>query len=146
MVLGLMPDGEWLYQQDLLWGYRGGTYPDWQAEIFQDIAAWMEMDESQLNMAQKFILGLRAKMDNITYYNYAFETLDDVIPQSFLGADTEAITAVKTDLTDLESTAFLEFITGARSLDDFDTFVQDWKDRGGDTYTQEVNTWAAANL
>jgi hypothetical protein len=145
VVLGLMPDGEWLYQQDLLWGYRGGTYPDWQGEIFRDMAAWLEQDQSTLNMAQKFILSLKAKVDDMIYYNFAFDTLAEVIPNAFLGADTEAITAVKSDLLDLESTAILEFITGARPLDDFDTFVQEWKDRGGDAYTQEVNAWAAAN-
>ena len=145
VVLGLMPDGEWLYQQDLLWGYRGGTYPDWQGEIFRDMATWLEQDQSTLNMAQKFILGLKAKVDDMVYYNYAYDTLAEVIPNAFLGADTEAITAVKSDLLDLESTAMLEFITGARPLDDFDTFVQEWKDRGGDAYTQEVNAWAAAN-
>ena len=36
---------------------------------------------------------------------------------------------------------FVNIITGQASLDDFDTFVEDWKSGGGDRITDEVNEW-----
>jgi putative aldouronate transport system substrate-binding protein len=82
---------------------------------------------------------------DLEYYNIAYGTINEAIYNEFLGANTEAITAVLTDLTDLEHTTFLEIVTGARPLDDFETFKTDWMERGGKVYTEEVNKWAAAN-
>jgi hypothetical protein len=82
----------------------------------------------------------------MAFFNYAFDTRDEVIQNYFMGANTEAINEVLTDITDFERTAFLEFITGARSLDNFEDFKQEWMDRGGTVYSEEVNKWAAENL
>jgi len=146
MILGPIPDSEWRYQQDLVWGYRGATYPEYQAEIFQEMAQWVKEDPSKLDSAKKFILNNRARMDNMAFFNYAFDTRDEVIQNYFMGANTETINEVLTDITDFERTAFLEFITGARSLDNFEDFKQEWMDRGGTVYSEEVNKWAAENL
>jgi len=45
----------------------------------------------------------------------------------------------KQDLTLLMQTYFAEIITGQRSLDDFEQFVEEWKSRGGDALTKEAN-------
>ncbi|NBD22334.1 type 2 periplasmic-binding domain-containing protein [Paenibacillus glycinis] len=42
-------------------------------------------------------------------------------------------------LTDLETKAFLEFITGGRPISDFDRFVAAWNKKGGEQITKEVN-------
>jgi putative aldouronate transport system substrate-binding protein len=141
MVLGPIPDSEWRYQQDLMWNYRGVCYPDYQVPIFQKMAEWQKADPAKLNSAQKFIIGIKAKQDNMTFFNYAVETRDEIIPNEFLGSNTEAISNVLSDLQDYERTTFLEIITGSRPLDDFDKFTTEWLDRGGKIYTEEVNKW-----
>lgn len=143
MVGGGHP-GEWKYQNDIVL-YRMLGYPDFQTDIFQEMAKWTQGDSAKLNMAQKFILSFRDKVDDMRFYNVAYDTRADVIPSAFTGSNTDAINEVLTDLLTLEQTALLEFITGARSLDQFGEFTQEWMDRGGKVYTEEVNKWAAAN-
>ena len=43
------------------------------------------------------------------------------------------------DLRNYQETTFAEIIRGEKSLDDFDTFVEEWYRRGGDRLTQEAN-------
>ncbi|MGG3280993.1 hypothetical protein [Paenibacillus solani] len=38
---------------------------------------------------------------------------------------------------------FTKIIRGAASVDEFDQFVLNWKNLGGDQITQEVNEWYA---
>jgi hypothetical protein len=143
MVLGKIPGGEWTLGKDLLGGYRGMTYPDYPADTFASMAEWMKTDPASLNMAQTFILGDPTTQRDIEYYNIAIASRDEIIENQFKGRNTEAINEVLPDLMDFEKTAYLEFITGARSLDTFDQFVTEWLERGGQTYTDEVNKWAS---
>ncbi len=143
-VVGGGHPGEWKGQNDIVL-YRMIGYPDFQADIFQEMANWLKQDAKTLNMAQKFILSFRDKVDDMRFYNVAYASRADVIPTAFMGENTQAINDVLTDLLTLEQTALLEFITGARSLDKFGDFVKEWTERGGKTYTAEVNKWAAAN-
>lgn len=143
MVLGKVPGGEWTLAKDLLGGYRGMTYPDYPVDTFITMSEWMKADPATLNMAQKFIISDPTVQRDIEYYNFAVATRDEIIENAFMGRNTESINAVLPDLLDFERTTYLEFITGARSLDTFDQFVQEWFERGGQTYTDEVNQWAA---
>jgi putative aldouronate transport system substrate-binding protein len=145
MVIGKVPGEEWTYSRDFAANYPGDTYVEYQAEVFKKMGAWKDADPETLNMAQKFLLSNPDTVRDLEYYNIAYGTINEAIYNEFLGANTEAITAVLTDLTDLEHTTFLEIVTGARPLDDFETFKSDWMDRGGKVYTEEVNKWAAAN-
>ena len=43
------------------------------------------------------------------------------------------------DLIRMQQTRFIEFISGVRSLDQFDAFVEEWYARGGDILTAEAN-------
>jgi putative aldouronate transport system substrate-binding protein len=43
------------------------------------------------------------------------------------------------DLRAYQLQTYIEFIVGSRSLDTFDEFVQEWKDRGGDVVLKEAN-------
>jgi putative aldouronate transport system substrate-binding protein len=45
---------------------------------------------------------------------------------------------LKPNLDTLESTAFLQIITGEKPVDYFDEFVKQWYGQGGDTVTKEV--------
>ena len=144
LVAGKIPGGEWTLGKDLIGGYRGMTYPDYPVDTFVSMAAWMKADPATLNMAQQFIIADPAVQRDIEYYNTAVDSRGEVIENQFKGRNTEAINAVLPDLLDFEKSAFLEFITGARSLDTFDQFVSEWFERGGQTYTDEVNAWAAS--
>ena len=42
-------------------------------------------------------------------------------------------------LEKLENEMLLKTIMGEMSVDEFDTFVQNWKTQGGDQITEEVN-------
>jgi putative aldouronate transport system substrate-binding protein len=143
LVPGPLP-GEWRSQNDIIL-YRMLGYPDYQADIFGEMEKWTKADPASLNLAQKFILGMRDMVDQMKFYNLAYSTLDQVIVSAFKGSNTEAINNVLTDLLALEQTAYLEFITGTRPIDQFDAFVQEWMDTGGKVYTEEVNAWAATN-
>jgi putative aldouronate transport system substrate-binding protein len=54
-------------------------------------------------------------------------------------AQTDSMEKYWANLFAKEKEVFLGIITGSRPLDDFDTFVAEWKAQGGDTLTQEVN-------
>ena len=42
------------------------------------------------------------------------------------------------DLNKLQEETFVAIVTGSKSIDEFDDFVQSWKSRGGDQITKEV--------
>lgn len=145
VVLGPMPNTEWMYGRDWVGGYRGSSYPDYIADNLNTIAEWREADPATLNKAQKFIISDPTVLRDVEYFNIAYATRDEVIKTAFQGRSTDAINEVLPDLLDFERTSFLEFITGARSLDDWDAFVTEWYDRGGQVYTDEVNLWNESN-
>lgn len=145
MVQGALPGTEWMYARDFVGGYRGSSYPDYVADTFGSMANWQKADPASLNMAQQFILNDPTTLRDIEYYNKAYESRGEIIDNAFKGSNTDKINEVLSDLLDFERTSYIEFVTGARSLDTFDAFVTEWMDRGGNVYTEEVNRWAAEN-
>jgi putative aldouronate transport system substrate-binding protein len=142
MVAGPLRFTEWMYGRDLIGGYRGCTYPEWQADVYAALGAWTKQDQSKLNMAQKFILSDSSTMLDVEFYNDAIASKDEIISNAFKGANTTAISDVLSGLLDLERSEFLGFITGGRSLNEFDAFKKEWLDAGGQVFTDEVNKWA----
>ena len=59
----------------------------------------------------------------------------------FSGAPTEGMGERGPTLTTLMNETFIKIIMGAEPLDNFDSFVTQWKALGGDQITQEVNDW-----
>ncbi|NQX60731.1 extracellular solute-binding protein [Paenibacillus qinlingensis] len=59
----------------------------------------------------------------------------------FQGPQTETMKAKGEALSKMESETFLKIIYGKSSVDEFDTFVKNWKSMGGDKITEEVNAW-----
>ncbi len=66
---------------------------------------------------------------------------EDGIRNHFTTFPTRAMERAGAALDSLEAETFINIITGQASLDDFDSFVQDWRAGGGDTITGEVNEW-----
>ncbi len=56
-------------------------------------------------------------------------------------AYTDVVAKVNTFTED----SFLQFITGARSLDEWDAYVAEWKANGGDQLTEVINEWWKSN-
>ena len=47
-------------------------------------------------------------------------------------------------LEQMEKEAFIKIIMGAAPIDEFDTFVNNWYQLGGQDITNEVNDWYAS--
>ena len=57
----------------------------------------------------------------------------------YLGSNTETMESSWEALMDLEKETYLSIITGEQPLSYFDTFVKQWKEKGGNRITKEVN-------
>ena len=66
---------------------------------------------------------------------------EDGIRNHFTTFPTRTMERAGASLDGLEAETFINIITGQASMDDFDTFVEDWRSGGGDTITGEVNDW-----
>jgi putative aldouronate transport system substrate-binding protein len=60
----------------------------------------------------------------------------------FFAAPTPTMEKRKAMLDKLELESFTKIISGNVPVDEFDTFVEQWKKLGGDQVTTEVNDWA----
>lgn len=60
---------------------------------------------------------------------------------AFTGAPTQGMIDSNAYLKKLELETFSQIIMGQAPVDDFDTFVKNWLEAGGEQITQEVNDW-----
>ena len=67
------------------------------------------------------------------------------IRDQYFGVPTPGMGKYKADLNKLEIEYFTKIIVGNLPIDAFDDFVEEWKKKGGDEITKEVNEWFAAN-
>jgi putative aldouronate transport system substrate-binding protein len=65
---------------------------------------------------------------------------DSFIQNAFYGAPTPTMVSRQSTLDTMELETFTKIIQGA-SMDEFDSFVENWKKLGGDDITAEVNAW-----
>ncbi|WJH32650.1 extracellular solute-binding protein [Paenibacillus sp. CC-CFT747] len=79
----------------------------------------------------------------------SFAVIDEYVNQKrflrtqFYGSPTPTMGGKGGTLDTLLKEAFTKIIMGAAPIDEFDTFVENWKKLGGDQITQEVNDWYA---
>lgn len=64
----------------------------------------------------------------------------NLIKNEFYGTPTPAMSRLSSQLPDLHE-AFTRIIVGVEPLDAFDRYVEEWKAKGGDLITEEVNAW-----
>ena len=81
-----------------------------------------------------------ALMSSVDLYR-GLEDKDIISYSLFTGAPTQGMTDSNAYLKKLEQETFSKIIMGQVPLDEFDTFVQNWKSSGGDQITNEVNEW-----
>ncbi|MGO4545511.1 extracellular solute-binding protein [Paenibacillus sp. 2TAB23] len=79
--------------------------------------------------------GFEATMDNYT---------GDRLLMTAFGGQTQTMTDKWATLDKLEKETFTKIIMGAASVDEFDTFVEDWNKLGGEQILQEINDWLSS--
>lgn len=137
-------DNTYTYMDEVGMGFPFITYPSYQSDVFVDMAAWLEQDPAELNSAQRFLLSNPQVVLEVEYYNTIVDTLDATYIERFIGANTERMTRLVPDLFTLESSTFIEIITGAQPVEAFDQFVETWYNSGGTEVTEDVNAWYAS--
>lgn len=132
----------WMAYTDF--GFIFGGYPEYQAEMFQEIAKWLKEDPAKLNKAQRYILTKSVAPREAEYYNAVFDSRDVAVANEYWGNPTKRMQEVLPDLNTLENQTFIDIIVGNQELDAFDAFVEEWKSSGGDEVTADVNEWYKA--
>jgi len=69
---------------------------------------------------------------------------ENFVNQAFLGAPTDTMVKRLANLNKIESETFTKIIMGNAGIDEFDKFVKQWNQLGGEDITEEVNAWAAS--
>jgi len=126
-------------------GFPAVCYPDYQIDIDQPMTEWYQQDQSKLNKAQRFLLANPTRKTEIEVYKAAYETGNLALTTEYLGAPTARMAKILPDLQKLEQQYFDEIVSQKKPLDAFDQFVKDWKAKGGDQVTEDVNTWYKEN-
>lgn len=135
------PDQEYQFVNEVGFSFPWMCYPEYQADIFAEMGQWLEADPDTLNSAQRFLISQDAVVREILYYNHVFETRDEGYVDQFLGANTERMTRILPDLATMEDSYYTEILIGARPLDDFDVYVEEWLALGGAEVLEDVNAW-----
>ncbi len=66
---------------------------------------------------------------------------DNVLTDNYYGAPTDGMAEKNATLQKLMLETFTKIITDTADIDEFDTFVENWKNLGGQQITDEVNQW-----
>ena len=67
----------------------------------------------------------------------------NVVTDNYFGAPTDGMAEKNATLQKLQLETFTKIITGSADVDEFDTYVENWKSLGGQQITDEVNEWLA---
>lgn len=69
---------------------------------------------------------------------------DLVLTDNYYGAPTDSMAEKGATLDKLQLETFTKIITGNAEIDEFDSFVENWLNLGGQDVTDEVNEWLAS--
>ena len=85
--------------------------------------AWLQMHQLQDTLSQ------------VTFYHF-----NSFVFQKRVGfsGETETMKTKWSKLQEMEKKLYLEVITGVKDLDEFDRFVEEWMEAGGEQITLEV--------
>lgn len=65
----------------------------------------------------------------------------NVLTDNYYGAPTDGMAEKNATLQKLQLETFTKIITGSADINEFDTYVENWKNLGGQQITDEVNEW-----
>ncbi|MBP1989068.1 extracellular solute-binding protein [Paenibacillus eucommiae] len=96
---------------------------------------------------RKAWLTYRLYGDEYGSYNVAnyYDKNDLLLLNAYGGPPTPTMISNNKILRDLQTDIFTKIIMGEAHIDEFDSFVEQWKKSGGEQMTKEVNEWYAAN-
>lgn len=101
-----------------------------------------DTDRDPFGFAIKYVFGAEnASLDIIQHYkdnNLVEQTIYNTAP-------TERMAEVKPNLDKMVLETYIKIIMGEYPIEQFDTFVADWKKAGGDEITAQVDEWYKAN-
>lgn len=104
---------------------------------YNDVLKYKDGDNSVwFNAAQYDELGGQQILSEVYFAN------DMVMPPAFYGAPTKTMADRQASLDRLEAETLFKIIMGETPIEEFDTFVEQWKKLGGEQITKEVNEWA----
>jgi putative aldouronate transport system substrate-binding protein len=96
--------------------------------------------------------GAKEERDRLDSLGIEFKLNDNIdkiakvaILDQYFGVPTPGMGKYKADLNKTEIETFTKIIVGQLPIDAFDDYIENWKKRGGDEITKEVNEWYAAN-
>lgn len=133
---------------------------------YKNLTAFMELQEARKNGTSGQLTGeaasIQANIDafqagdtsqwgwdkiygenGVFQYGVQYLENDQFLFESYAGVTTETMVERKATLDALEKEVFVKLIMGASPIDDFDKFVSDWNQLGGEQITKELNEWYA---
>lgn len=103
--------------------------------VYENVQAYLSGDEAQWGWEK--IYGENGAFRVMQQYREN----DQLLYTKFVGAPTETMIEKRSTLEKMEKEVFIKIIMGEASIDDFDTFVEDYYKLGGEAITKEVNEW-----
>lgn len=108
-----------------------------------DESIYTSYELSVAKSAAKYVKGEDVTGEDWINYHarYVASNLFDnlVVTYPAFSFTTESMSDLWPSLQTLEQTTFLQIITGEKSVDEFESFVDQWYAQGGETVTQEIN-------
>ncbi len=105
----------------------------WVKDNFQQIQNYLDGDKTYwMSYAWSGPEGAFSVIDN-------YDNNDLFLLNGYIQADTETMAEKGATLNKMRLETFTKIIMGTASIDEFDTYVDNWKKLGGDDITKEVN-------
>ena len=70
-----------------------------------------------------------------------YKEKDCFIVDQYYGPKTKTYSTKWGELYSMEQEVFMGIVTGQKTISEFDKFISDWKRKGGDQITKEINDW-----
>jgi len=96
------------------------------------------IDGSDINMWWEVLI---SGPNGAVSHNPKIQQNKEYLQNKFYGAPTPTMADRQEILTKKRDEIFIKIIMNQVSVDEFDTFVEEWKKLGGDEITKEVNEW-----
>jgi len=117
-------------------------YPSYQKDIFEDMAPWFEADPATLNKAQRYLISNPQAEDQARLYSFVYDTAKEAgMPNEFWGISPDSMVQYMGDLNTFQDEVLMNIVVGNEPLDRFDSFVDEWLERGGAEITEDVSAW-----
>jgi len=125
-------------------GFWHATYIDYQRVINEAVRTFSKMDPTKRNKPQKYFTADPGTLRAIDAYQTLFDEEQYEIGDQYFGVPTARMRELLPVLDKLELEYYTTIITGNKPLGAFDEFVSEWRKRGGDQVTADINAWYAS--